>query len=156
LQADACHDNLKLCGRWSDWLDAAVSSGQGGIRPVTVEGAFVCATEMMIWTGGDVKQICPDGTPLCGRQQRKRAIGEAAWISEMENHVVPVKTPQLGDEIRGKMEAHPLGVEKTETAVATVQLQGWDTTPVFCLVAGAVTSARSRIVVIVYSDFPRD
>lgn len=67
----------------------------------------------------------------------------------MKNHVVIAKAFQLGDEVSGQMEAHPLGVEKTEAAGATLQLRGWDTTPIFFFVFGTVASERRRIGVIV-------
>jgi hypothetical protein len=47
------------------------------------------------------------------------------------------------------MESHPLGVEKTETAVAAVKLGDRNTSPILPLVAGAVTSACSFVFVVI-------
>jgi len=47
------------------------------------------------------------------------------------------------------MESHSLGVEKAETAVAAVELADGNTSPIFPLVADAVTSACRFVFIVI-------
>ncbi|OQC70158.1 MAG: hypothetical protein BWX47_00638 [candidate division Hyd24-12 bacterium ADurb.Bin004] len=72
-------------------------------------------------------------------------------MGEVERHAELVDAVEVGDEERGKVEPHALGVEKAQAAVVSVQVGRADQTPVVLLVLHAASRACRLVIVAVHA-----
>ena len=96
----------------------------------------------------DMQKEISNYFPL-GVGEQSEIVGVIMGLCKAEGHAKVVSALQVGNEIGRQMESHPIGVEKTEAAVAAVKLAHGNTSPILLLITGAVTSESSFVFVVI-------
>ncbi len=119
------------------------------INPVFIECANdVGAVKLVVRFLAYVHKKLPDDFSL-GVGEQSEVAGVIMGLCKAEGHPELVSAVQIGNEVSRQMEPHPLGVEKGETAVTPIKFAHWNASPILLLVAGAVTSAHSFVLIVI-------